>query len=62
MAEHPQQSGKQLAPSAAGEKGSKGSSLSDHQKKMLDILVDMAIKDLLDQGGKCETGVKETTT
>jgi len=42
--------------------GSNGPELSDRQRKMLDILVDMAIKDLLDQGGKCETGVKETST
>ena len=59
MAGQPQQSDKQLAPSAEGDKGSNRPELSDRKKKMLDILVDMAIKDLLDQGGKCETEVKE---
>lgn len=38
-----------------------GSELRDRDKKMLDILVDMAVQDLLGQPEGCETRVKETT-
>ena len=51
-----QRNGKQVAISAPGNRDPE---LNPQQRKIIDILVDMAIKDLLDQGGKCETGVKE---
>ena len=54
-----QRNGKQVAISAPGNRGTSDPELTPQQRKMIDILVDMAIKDLLDQGGKCETGVKE---
>lgn len=56
-----QRNGKQVAISAPGNRGTSDPELNPQQRKIIDILVDMAIKDLLDQPEGCETGVKEAT-